>query len=62
MITPGVRGSVCIIYFAYCNLSQPVRAVQVASPPPLGFLYICGVELGGVPVTSSAPSWKQLRV
>ena len=42
-ITPGVRGSVCIIYFAYCNRSQPIRAVQVASPPPLGLLiYLWG--------------------
>lgn len=42
-ITPGVRGSVCIIYFAYCNRSQPIRAVQVASLPPLGLLiYLWG--------------------
>lgn len=43
MITPGVRGSVCMMYFAYCNRSQPIRAVQVTSPPPLGLLiYLWG--------------------
>lgn len=42
-ITPGVWGFVCIIYFAYCNQSQPVRAVQVASLHPFGFLiYLWG--------------------
>lgn len=37
-MTPGVWGSVCITYFAYCNWSQPIRTVQVASSPPSGFL------------------------
>lgn len=45
-ITPGVRGSVCMINFAYCNRSRPVRAAQVASPPPLGFYIFVGWSWG----------------
>lgn len=62
MITPGVRGSVCMMYFAYCNRPQPIRAVQVISPLLLGFLYIYGVEVGSSSYIFFCSSWKHLTV